>query len=125
MRELVRAAKIFLLLTVLTGLVYPLLVTGAAQLLFSNQAHGSVITRNGVAVGSALIGQHFDQPGYLWGRPSATAPVPYNAAASGASNLGPTNPALVTAIAARVDVLRASLAEPAVVPVDLVTSCSG
>ncbi|MBP9086729.1 MAG: potassium-transporting ATPase subunit KdpC [Kofleriaceae bacterium] len=122
MRELVRAAKIFLLLTVLTGLVYPLLVTGAAQLLFSNQAHGSVITRNGVAVGSALIGQHFDQPGYLWGRPSATAPVPYNAAASGASNLGPTNPALVTAIAARVDVLRASLAEPAVVPVDLVTS---
>lgn len=130
MRELVRALKVFLLLTVLTGVVYPMLVTGAAQLVFPDQAHGSVIMRNGVAVGSTLIGQQFDQPGYLWGRPSATAPVPYNAAASGASNLGPNNPALVTAVAARAEVMRASLAAaqgvptgvPVVVPVDLVTS---
>ncbi len=134
MRELLRALKIFVLLTVLTGLVYPLLVTAAAQLMFPSEANGSVIKRNGIAVGSSLIGQQFDQPGYLWGRPSATAPVPYNAAASGASNLGPTNPALITAIAARVAVVRSSLAMPPTgpgdaaasielaVPVDLVTS---
>lgn len=126
MRELVRALKVFVLLTLLTGVVYPLLVTGAAQLMFPFEAHGSVIKRNGIAVGSTLIGQQFDKPGYLWGRPSATGPVPYNAAASGASNLGPTNPVLVTTIAARVEVLRSGLAMPAgaptAIPVDLVTS---
>ncbi len=126
MRELVRALKVFILLTLLTGVVYPLLVTGAAQLMFPVEAQGSVIKRNGIAVGSTLIGQQFDQPGYLWGRPSATGPMPYNAAASGASNLGPTNPVLATTIAGRLEVLRSSLATPAgvsvVIPVDLVTS---
>lgn len=126
MRELVRALKVFVLLTLLTGVVYPLLVTGAAQLMFPFEAHGSVIKRNGIAVGSTLIGQQFDQPGYLWGRPSATGPAPYNAAASGASNLGPTNPVLVTTIAARLEILRSGLAMPAsaptAIPVDLVTS---
>ena len=121
MSELVRALKVFVLLTLLTGVVYPLLVTGAAQLMFPFEAHGSVIKRNGIAVGSTLIGQQFDQPGYLWGRPSATA---YNAAASGASNLGPTNPVLVTTVAARVEVLRTALpaGAPTAIPVDLVTS---
>ena len=121
MRELVRALKVFVLLTLVTGVVYPLLVTGAAQLMFPFEAQGSVIKRNGIAVGSMLIGQQFDQPGYLWGRPSATA---YNAAASGASNLGPTSPVLVTTIAARVEVLRSALTAgaPAAIPVDIVTS---
>jgi potassium-transporting ATPase KdpC subunit len=110
-------------LTVLTGLVYPLVVTGIAQVLFPRQANGSVIVRGGKAVGSALIGQPFDDPKYFWGRPSATSPFPYNAAASSGSNLGPTNPALAEAVSARVQALRA--ADPgnlAPVPVDLVTS---
>lgn len=111
------------LLTVMTGVVYPLVVTGVAQLVFPFQANGSLIVRDGTVVGSALIGQPFDDPRYFWGRPSATSPFPYNAAASSGSNLSPTNPALITAVQGRVDALRA--ADPgntAPVPVDLVTA---
>ena len=112
-----------LLLTVITGLAYPLLVTAIAQVVFPYQANGSLIVKDGKVVGSALIGQPFDDPKYFWGRPSATRPFPYNAGASSGSNLGPTNPALVDAVKGRVDALRA--ADPgntAPVPVDLVTA---
>ena len=121
------AVMILLALTVITGLFYPLAVTGLAQLFFPEQANGSLILRDGQALGSRLIGQPFTDPRYFWGRPSATAPFPYNAAASGGSNLGPTNPALFEAVKARVAALRA--ADPgnqAPIPVDLVTaSASG
>jgi len=112
-----------LVLTVLTGLIYPLVVTGVAQILFPRQANGSLIIKDGKVVGSSLIGQPFDDPRYFWGRPSATSPFPYNAAASSGSNLGPTNPALADLVRARVEALRA--ADPgntAPVPVDLVTA---
>jgi K+-transporting ATPase ATPase C chain len=112
-----------LVFTVLTGLVYPLVVTGIAQLFFPHQANGSLIVVNGQTLGSALIGQSFDDPKYFWGRLSATGPFPYNAAASSGSNLGPTNPALLDAIKARIAALKA--ANPAntqPIPVDLVTS---
>jgi len=123
-----RAALVSLgLLTLLTGLVYPLVVTGLAQVIFPRQANGSLIVRDGKAVGSELIGQPFDDPKYFWGRPSATSPYPYNAGSSSGSNLGPTNPDLEKAVKERVEVLRA--ADPgntAPVPVDLVTaSASG
>jgi K+-transporting ATPase ATPase C chain len=117
------ALALFVLLSVLTGLVYPLAVTGVAQLLFPWQANGSLIVRDGQPVGSALIGQQFADPGHFWGRPSATAPQPYNAAASTGSDLGPLNPVLVAAVQARIAALKA--ADPgnvAPVPVDLVTA---
>ena len=121
------ALVLFLLLTVLTGLLYPLLVTGLAQLLFPHQAAGSVLTRDGHAVGSRLIGQSFSDPRYFWSRPSATTPQPYNGAASTGSNLGPLNPALLDAVRTRIAALHA--ADPdnhSPVPVDLVTaSASG
>jgi K+-transporting ATPase ATPase C chain len=124
MRTLLRPAIVlFLVLTVITGLIYPLVVAGVAQVLFPRQANGSLIVKNGQAIGSELIGQPFDDPKYFWGRPSATSPFPYNAAASSGSNLGPTNPALTDAVKARLDALKA--ADPAntqAVPVDLVTS---
>jgi len=128
MNNIIRPALVlFALLGALTGLVYPLAVTGAAQALFPSQAAGSLVMRNGAAVGSSLIGQNFSDPKHFWGRPSATAPQPYNASASGGSNLGPLNPALAEAVKARVEALRA--ADPgnaAAVPVDLVTaSASG
>jgi len=114
-------------LTILTGLVYPLVVTGVAEVAFPHQAHGSLITHGGRAVGSHLIGQAFSDPRYFWSRPSATTPMPYNAGSSGGSNLGPTNPDLGKQVAERVATLRA--ADPGntrPVPVDLVTaSASG
>jgi K+-transporting ATPase ATPase C chain len=114
-------------LTLITGLLYPLVVTGVAQVLFPRQANGSLILIDGKPVGSSLIGQPFDAPKYFWGRPSATAPVPYNAAASSGSNLGPTNDGLIKAVQARIDVLKtADPDNPLPLPVDLVTaSASG
>ncbi|MES2248355.1 MAG: potassium-transporting ATPase subunit KdpC [Pseudomonadota bacterium] len=121
------ALVLFALLSAFTGLLYPAAVTGAAQALFPAQAAGSLVMREGKPVGSALIGQNFSDPKHFWGRPSATAPQPYNASASGGSNQGPLNPALADAVKARVEALRA--ADPgntAPVPVDLVTaSASG
>ena len=124
MKDLIRPAlTMLLILTVLTGLVYPLAITGMAQLFFPEQANGSLIVHNGKVIGSKLIGQYFDKPEYFWSRPSATSPFPYNAAASGGSNLGPTNPALIEAVKARVAAFRA--ADPGnapPIPVDLVTA---
>ena len=124
LRSLVRpAASLLVAFTLLTGALYPALVTGLARLLFPGPASGSLIHRDGRAIGSALIGQWFDAPRYFWPRPSATSPVPYNAAASTGSNLGPTNPALLEAVRRRVEQLR--LADPGnlvPVPVDLVTA---
>jgi potassium-transporting ATPase KdpC subunit len=124
MRAQIRPALMALLIfTILTGLVYPLVVTGIAQLVFPRQANGSLIVVNGKAVGSSLIGQQFDDPKYFWGRLSATGPHPYNAAASSGSNLGPANPALLDEIKARIAALKA--ADPSntqLIPVDLVTS---
>ena len=113
--------------TVLTGLIYPLVVTGIAQLAFPHQANGSLLVHAGQVVGSALIGQQFDRPEYFWGRPSATAGHPYNALASGGSNWGPLNPALKRAVVARIAALRrADPSQVASLPVDLVTaSASG
>jgi K+-transporting ATPase ATPase C chain len=121
------AIVLLVALTVITGLVYPLVVTGIAQIVFPHQANGSLIVKDGKVLGSTLIGQPFDDPKYFWGRPSATSPFPYNAGASTGSNQGPTNPDLIKAVQGRVDALRA--ADPgntAPVPVDLVTaSASG
>lgn len=118
---------LFGLLTGLTGLAYPLLVTGIGRAFFPGQASGSLVMRDGRAVGSSLIGQSFSDPRYFWGRPSATAPLPNDAAASGGSNLGPTNPALIAAVRGRVDALRAADPQNTLaIPVDLVTaSASG
>jgi potassium-transporting ATPase KdpC subunit len=119
-----RPALILLVaLTVVTGVIYPVVVTVIAQVVFPHQANGSLIVKDGKVVGSTLIGQPFDDPKYFWGRPSATSPFPYNAASSSGSNLSPTNPALVKSVQERVDALRA--ADPgntAPVPVDLVTA---
>lgn len=124
MKSLLRPAlTLFVLLSVLTGLVYPLAVTGVGQLLFAHAANGSLITVQGRPVGSALIGQSFTGAQYFWGRPSATGPFPYNGAISSGSNLGPLNPALTDAVAGRIAALRA--ADPGndqPVPVDLVTA---
>jgi potassium-transporting ATPase KdpC subunit len=118
-----RAALVSLvLLTVVTGIAYPVIVTAIAALVFPRQATGSLVVRDGKTIGSTLIGQPFDDPKYFWGRPSATSPFGYNAGASSGSNLSPTNPALVEAVRGRVEALRA--ADPgntALVPVDLVT----
>lgn len=114
---------VFVALSLLTGLLYPAVVTGIAQGLFPYQAGGSLIVGDGKVVGSALIGQPFSAPGDFWGRLSATAPMPYNAAASTGSNLGPTNPALAEAARARIAALRdADPGNVAAVPVDLVTA---
>jgi len=121
------ALVLFLLLTALTGLLYPLIVTTLAQLLFPQQAAGGIVTRDGKAVGSRLIGQSFGDTRYFWSRPSATAPQPYNGTASTGANLGPLNPQLTDAVRTRIAALRA--ADPgnsAPVPIDLVTaSASG
>jgi K+-transporting ATPase ATPase C chain len=123
-----RIALILLgLFTVVTGIIYPLAITGIAQALFRHQANGSLIEENGASIGSELIGQPFSDPKYFWGRLSATSPFPYNAAASSGSNYGPLNPALREAVQARIDALRAvdpDNNQP--IPVDLVTfSASG
>jgi K+-transporting ATPase ATPase C chain len=125
-RSLILPSILFLLIfTVITGLVYPLLVTGIAQLAFPDQANGSVIERDGVVLGSELIGQQFDDPAYFWGRLSATGPFPYNAAASSGSNYGQTTQALYDMIAARVDALHTTDPENTeLIPVDLVTASS-
>lgn len=128
MKTILRPALVlFVLLSALTGLLYPFAVTGAAKAVFPAQAAGSLVERDGKVVGSSLIGQNFSDPRHFWGRPSATSPMAYNASASGGSNLGPLNPALVDAVKARVEALRA--VDPdnrAPVPVDLVTaSASG
>ena len=117
------ALMILLLLTLVTGVAYPLLVTGIAQAVFPSQAQGSLIVKDGKVVGSQLIGQPFDDPKYFWSRPSATSPFADNAGSSSGSNLSPTNPDLIKAVQGRVDALRA--ADPgntARVPVDLVTA---
>jgi potassium-transporting ATPase KdpC subunit len=124
MNTLIRPAIVlFLIMTVLTGFVYPFAVTGIAQVLFHDEAGGSLILRDGKPVGSRIIGQSFSDPKYFWSRPSATAPQPYNALASGGSNLGPLNPALTDAIKSRIDVLKgADPTNTAPIPVDLVTA---
>lgn len=117
------ALVIFAMLTLICGVIYPYAVSGIGKLAFPDQTEGSIVTRNGTAVGSSLIGQAFSSPQYFWGRPSATAPMPNNAAASGGSNLGPTNPALLDAVKSRIDALKT--ADPdntAAIPVDLVTA---
>ncbi len=128
MRQHLRPAlSLLLALSILTGLIYPVLLTGIAQAVFPRQAEGSLIERGGTLVGSRMIGQNFSDPKYFWGRLSATAPMPYNGAASGASNLAASNPALVDQAKARIDALRA--ADPSfagAVPADLATaSASG
>lgn len=128
MTNIIRPALVlFTVLTLITGVAYPLVVTGAAQTLFPSQAAGSIVLKDGKLVGSALIGQSFSDPKNFWGRPSATGPMANNAAASSGSNQGPLNPALLEAVKGRVEALRA--ADPGnttPVPVDLVTaSASG
>jgi K+-transporting ATPase ATPase C chain len=117
----------FAVLTLVTGIAYPYAVTGVAQALFPHEANGSLIVKDGKPVGSELIGQPFSDPKYFWGRPSATAPMPYNGAASSGSNQGPLNPALADAVKGRVEALRAADPDNRLpVPVDLVTaSASG
>ncbi len=121
------ALTLFVMLSLVTGLVYPLAVTGMARLVFPDRANGSLITSDGKVIGSDLIGQSFNDPKHFWGRPSATSPMPYNASGSSGSNLGPSSPVLADAVKARIAALRA--VDPgniAAVPVDLVTaSASG
>ncbi len=112
-----------LLFAILTGIIYPLVVTGISQVVFPHQANGSIITKNGKAVGSSLLGQQFEDPKYFWGRLSATTPYPFNGGSSSGSNLGPNNPDLMKAVQARIQALRS--AEPgneAKIPADLVTA---
>lgn len=123
MKQLRPIVTMLLLMTLITGVIYPLVVTGAAQLLFPAEANGSLIEHNGHAVGSSLIGQSFTEPKYFWGRPSATTPMANNGNASTGSNQGPTNPALTDAVKQRMDALHA--ADPgntALIPSDLVTA---
>ncbi|WP_163097764.1 potassium-transporting ATPase subunit KdpC [Acidithiobacillus ferrianus] len=122
-KDIKTALLLFLVLAVMTGLIYPLAMTGIGQVVFPHQANGSLIRQRGHVVGSSLIGQYFREPQYFWSRPSATSPVPYNGAGSGASNLGPNNPVLARHVAARIKTLKAAdPAEKGPVPVDLVTS---
>jgi len=124
MRAQLKTAIILLaLLTLITGVIYPLVVTVIAQVAFPAQANGNLIVKDGKAIGAELIGQPFDDPKYFWGRLSATGPFPYNAAASSGSNLGPTNPALFEAVQVRIDALQAADPDNArSIPVDLVTA---
>jgi K+-transporting ATPase ATPase A chain len=122
-KQIKPAVVLFFILTILLGIVYPLVITGIAQVIFPVQANGNVIEHNGKVAGSALVGQPFTSANYFWGRPSATVPIPYNAGASSGSNLGPNNPALTEAVKARVATLREADPENSqVIPVDLVTA---
>ena len=114
---IIQSIRMLLVMTVITGLAYPLIVTGISQVVFKDQANGSLVYQNEKIVGSRLIGQPFSDPKYFWGRPSATSPMPYNGAASSGSNQGPTNPALIDAVKERV-----SKFEKQPVPADLVTA---
>jgi len=123
LKELRPAVVSFLVLTLLTGIIYPLVVTCIAQAVMPDQANGSLIIKDGKPVGSSLIGQSFSDPKYFWSRPSATSPMPNNASSSGGSNLGPTNPALMDAVKGRVQALRdADPGNLKPVPVDLATA---
>jgi K+-transporting ATPase ATPase C chain len=125
LRTFKEAFLMLVVLTVVTGVIYPLVITGIAQGAFPAQANGSLIERDGKRVGSALIGQPFSDPKYFWSRPSATGPMPYNAGASTGSNQGPLNPALADAVKARIEALqKADPDNKAKVPVDLVTASS-
>lgn len=122
-KQIKQAILIFAVLSIITGIIYPLFITGIAQVFFPGRANGSLIYQDGKPVGSSLIGQAFNDPKYFWGRISATSPVSFNAASSSGSNLGPSNPALLEAVKARIKALR--LADPDnanPIPVDLVTS---
>ena len=128
MKNLLRPAIVlFILLTAITGVAYPLLITAIAQTAFPEEANGSLIVKDGKQIGSSLIGQSFSDPAYFWGRPSATAPTPYNGAASGGSNLGPLNPALAESVKGRIEALKSADPENKLpIPADLVTaSASG
>jgi K+-transporting ATPase ATPase C chain len=127
LKELKPALLMLIVMTVLTGALYPLVVTGIAQVVFARQANGSLIERDGKKIGSELIGQPFGDPKHFWSRPSATSPYPYNASSSSGSNQGPLNPALAEAVTARIKALRdADPGNAAPVPADLVTaSASG
>jgi K+-transporting ATPase ATPase C chain len=127
LRQIKGALILLGIFTVITGIIYPLFVTGIAQAFFHHKANGSLIEQNGKSVGSELIGQPFSDPKYFWGRLSATALFPYNASASSGSNYGPSNPALLDAVQARIDALKAGDPDnKQPVPVDLVTfSASG
>ncbi|MDQ0009406.1 K+-transporting ATPase ATPase C chain [Luteibacter jiangsuensis] len=124
MKKLIRQCVVlFLAMTVLTGILYPLAATGLAQAMFHGKANGSLVEKDGKTIGSTLIGQAFSEPRYFWGRPSATAPNPNNGASSSGSNQGPTNPALTDAVKQRIDALKqVDPSNEASVPVDLVTA---
>ena len=123
LKELRAAVLLFIVFTVILGFLYPLAVTGAAQVAFPSQANGSLITVGGHVAGSRLIGQEFSDPKYFWGRISATSPYPYNGDSSTGSNLGPTNPALFAQMQGRLDALKtADPAQKGLVPVDLATA---
>ncbi len=123
LKNLRTSVILLLILTVLTGLLYPLLITAIAQLAFPYRANGSIILQDGRVAGSALIGQPFHDPGYFWSRPSATVPFPYNASASSGSNLGPLNPALLDSVRRRAGDLKAADSSNTMqIPVDLVTA---
>jgi K+-transporting ATPase ATPase C chain len=122
-RQIRPALTVFLVLTIMTGIVYPLIVTGMAQLVFPGKANGSLIGKDGGTAGSELIGQNFDAPEYFWGRPSATPDFPYNSSSSSGSNLGPSNPALMEAVKTRAEALqKADPENKSAIPLDLVTS---
>ncbi|MFI4918850.1 MAG: potassium-transporting ATPase subunit KdpC [Legionellales bacterium] len=122
-KQIKTAATLLALMTILTGLLYPALVTGIAQLFFPWQANGSLIQDKSAAIGSVLIGQYFDSPKYFWGRPSATSPFPYNAANSSGSNMGPSNTDFLATVNQRAIHLRSTNSpNNALVPVDLVTA---
>jgi len=123
LRQIKVAFLVLILFTIMTGLIYPLVVTGFAQLFFPWQANGSLIEQNDKIIGSALIGQSFDSPDYFWGRPSATSPYPYNAEASSGSNMGPSNPSFLETVKERALAIKKSdLENHLLIPVDFVTA---